>query len=537
MVRPWVKIAGIIVVVGLIAWGLVTLNGGKVSLLPDKNNGDTAKKEKSDSPFKLFGGSNKGKKDYITVGVDTYGGHAPIVQLNGGLEPNENCELYKKYGIKLKFMIVENDRSAFKSGDIDVIFATTDVRPIEMGENSAMLDSKQFVLANKSEGADALVVDKTINTVADLAKKNVTIAYPEGQAGQTLLMEILETSGLKASDVNLAQWFVNGKQVKVANGMDAAEVMKAKQANAALVYSPDDIDLAKIPGNKILFTTKQAPNIIVDGYIANQSYIDNNKEAITKLAEAILYANSELATNDDFLKAAAKTFAKAFGVDASFICETDNNGRIVNSIRDVLRFATLADNVNFFGLNDEYKGMTGEQLYRRMAIKYQEAGLTKSPVKWGRTVDTSIIESLMSHNTLTNDQTAEQDRKYDAPSTKEITAKEVSNKKVIIEFNTNSAVLDAQAQNIIDAEFVPIAQNFTNYIRVEGNTDNTGSAKVNIDLSKRRAQAVVDYLVKQYSFDKNRFIVVGNGSKDAIANGSVGSDRNYRRTDFQLIGE
>ena len=532
MVRPWVKIFGIMVAVAAIAFVLIKLSGEN-PFKSDGKEGDSSKKETS-NPFKIFG--NKSARDYIVVGVDTYGGHAPIVHLNGGLEPNESSELYRKYGIKLKFMIVENDRNAYKSGDIDVIFATTDVRPIEMSEGSSMSDSRQFCLANISRGADALVVDKTINTVADLAKK--IVAYPEGQAGHTLLMEILEAGGLKPTDVDVAQWLVNGQPVKVEDGMMAAEVFKAGQANAALVYSPDDVDLVKnIRGAKVLFSTKQAPNIIVDGYIANESYIDKNREKLTKLTEAILFANVELATNDAFLKAAAKTFAKEFGVDESFICEVDANGNIVSSIRDVLRFNTLGDNVNFFGLNPDYEGVTGEQLYSRMSRKYKTIGLAKKPVNWGRASDASIIESLMEHNSLTNDQSAEKERTYSVP-TKEITVKaEVSNKKVIIEFNTNSAVLDSEAQHIIDNEFVPIAKNFTNYIRVEGNTDNTGSAELNKDLSKKRAQAVVDYLIKEYGFDKNRFIVVGNGSKHAIEAGSVGSDRSYRRTDFQLIGE
>jgi len=54
-------------------------------------------------------------------------------------------------------------------------------------------------------------------------------------------------------------------------------------------------------------------------------------------------------------------------------------------------------------------------------------------------------------------------------------------------------------------------------------------------LSEKRAQSVVDYLVSEYNFDKNRFIVVGNGPKNAKNDGVNGSSEKYRRTDFELI--
>jgi outer membrane protein OmpA-like peptidoglycan-associated protein len=46
--------------------------------------------------------------------------------------------------------------------------------------------------------------------------------------------------------------------------------------------------------------------------------------------------------------------------------------------------------------------------------------------------------------------------------------------------------------------------------RIEGHTDSVGSRDFNLDLSKRRAQSVVDYLVA-HGADKSRFTVAGYG--------------------------
>ena len=73
-------------------------------------------------------------------------------------------------------------------------------------------------------------------------------------------------------------------------------------------------------------------------------------------------------------------------------------------------------------------------------------------------------------------------------------------------------------------------------IRIEGNTDNVGSPATNKALSLKRAQSVVNFLVKEYRFDKNRFIVVGNGSTKPVADNATADGRaKNRRTDFELL--
>jgi len=477
------------------------------------------------------------KKDYLVLDIDTYSPWAGIMKLNDGLEPNEDCMLYKQFGIKLKINITEGNRDGFNAGTTDVTFVTGDTRPIDMSKGSIYADSRVIALANISEGVDAIVVNKTINTVADLRGKRG--AYPPGQAGHSFLMEVLETSGLKDHDVKLTKFFKDndGVEVKVESGIEAAMAMKANQVDFAVVYSPDDVDLASIPGNKILITTKQAPDLIQDYWMATEATIAKKKDQLIKLIEALLWSNAEMMDNDEFLIDAATTFARCTGMPSSYVCELNGNGRIVKSVRDVVRFATLGDNLNFLGLNSTYHGITGEKVYNKMGIKYEQIGLAKQPEKWLKTIDVSIIQAIEASNNLKNDQTAKSAIKYAAPTQTQVaSAKQMSSKEVIIEFASGSATLDNNAQYKIDTEFAEIAKNFTNYIRVEGNTDNTGSDAVNKELSRRRAQAAIDYLVTEHGIDRNRFLpAVGNGSKYAIADGSVGSNKQYRNTSFQLI--
>lgn len=491
--KPWVKIALIALVVFGVVFGASKLLGGK----------ESGKSEKSDKSIsKIFSGG-----DIINVGVNTYVGFLQLVWLNNGLEPNEDCPLYKDYGLKMKITIQDDfmaGRAAFKNGDIDLIYCTTDVLSTEMGSGSDMLDSRYFLMLDKSRGADVIVVNKNIKTVADL--KGKTVAFAESTVSQTLLINILETNGIAPNEV---------KYVKVGSGIDAAEAFKAGQVDACVTWAPIDADCVKaIPGSKVLISTKQASELSSDGLLAKADYIEENKDKLIKFTSAVLYANSLMTNDADALAKASEVFAKEFqGFKPQDCIDGSKN----------VRYVTLGDQINYFGLNGTYSGVTAEQTYSKMARIYEQIGLTKSPSPWRKVSDTSIIEALMASNDVKGEQEAESVVKFSTP-TKELETKEnISDKKLAVQFSTGSDVLDNDARALIDREFVNIAKQFRDIrIRVEGNTDWVGGAEFNRKLSYRRAQSVVNYLIKECGLDPNRFVVVGNGSKNAIADGVKG---------------
>ena len=230
------------------------------------------------------------------------------------------------------------------------------------------------------------------------------------------------------------------------------------------------------------------------------------------------------------VKTAAKAFAKSYGTDEQFAIDGSKN----------IHYITLGDAQNFFGLNSSYTGMQGDELYSKMARTYEHLGLCKKPLSWRKVSYPDVIEALAADaGNVKGNQAAEAGVKFkETTEEKAAEAVTISDKKVTIEYASNSDVLDGTAQAIIDKEFAGIAKQFAgSKIRIVGNTDNTGNYDYNVALSKRRAQAVANYLVKEYGFDKNRFIIVGDGPKRAIADGVQGDNKAYRSTDFQLVAE
>ena len=484
---------------------------------------------------KKSSGTNSGSdKDVITIGTNTYAGFLPFMYLNNGAEPNEDCILYKDYGLKAK-IIVQDDfaagRSAFKSGDINIIYCTADALGVEMSRGSDMSDAKFINISNWSRGADAIVVNSKIQTVADL--KGKVIACSEGTASNTLLINTLETNNMDYSEINTSS-VVNPSKVNlkiVASGLDAAQIFKAGQCDAAVVFSPDDQDIvSSIPGSKVLISTKQASSIICDGLVAKQSYVEQNREKVSKLLSALLYANSKMNTDPSAVKQAARAFAKTYQVDDEFVINGSQN----------IYYVTLEDEANFFGLTTCTNCVKGEEIYNKMAGIYEGLGLCKNPLPWQKVADGSVIESLYDNpSQVRGDQSAEKVQQFNEVAAEDVKEEEkISNKTVSVEYAVNSDLLDQTARDLIIREFVPIAKEFSGArIMIEGNTDNTGSASLNQGLSYRRALSIKNFLVKEYQFDPNRFIVVGNGSKKAIAAGSTGSDSRYRMTEFKLVAK
>jgi len=64
---------------------------------------------------------------------------------------------------------------------------------------------------------------------------------------------------------------------------------------------------------------------------------------------------------------------------------------------------------------------------------------------------------------------------------------------------------------------------------VEGHTDNVGSATLNKDLSLRRAEAVREYLIKNYNIEPNRIKAVGYGSERPVADNATAAGRKMNR--------
>jgi NitT/TauT family transport system substrate-binding protein len=509
------EIRGSVKFVGLVLLMIGLLFGGKYLMR-------TKVGEKVSSVVKGSAGSgsqvvNKlGGKDAINVCVVTWGGYAGGEYFNKGFKASEESRYWTEYGLPVNFILIDDynpSRDAWKADKCHLLWNTADAFPVE----AASLAQYQPVIIFQSDwsrGGDVLV-GKGVKSVRDLRGKRV--AFLEGSPSHTFLLKALEAAGMTQADII---------PVTTPSAPDAAKVFKNNESEAAVVWSPDDKDLlVSVPGAVVLASTKQAANIIADVFFAKKAYAETHQAELKSLVEGWLKGAAEINTNPEAKAEAVKVLAAGMNQPEDFMLNAINN----------VRLATYGDNVNFFALKSS-GGVTGQFLYEDMGRKYKSVKLVEGSLpNWRDVSSTTVLRSITD---LTGPENAAEGTIHFEKATESVrTAEAFAIKAVPINFQSGSSTLTEDAQLTLDVEVLNTIKAFTGArIRVEGNTDDRGPAEVNERLSLARAQAVVNYLVTKYGYDRNRFIAVGNGASNPVDdNGTAEGRQKNRRTDVQVI--
>ncbi len=98
----------------------------------------------------------------------------------------------------------------------------------------------------------------------------------------------------------------------------------------------------------------------------------------------------------------------------------------------------------------------------------------------------------------------------------------------VVEFETGSAVITDAGKRLLDDVLDALGLFPDVAVEIAGHADAQGSAAKNLELSERRAQAVLDYLVSKGA-DPDRFVVVGYGDTVPIADNSTAEGRQKNR--------
>ncbi len=101
-----------------------------------------------------------------------------------------------------------------------------------------------------------------------------------------------------------------------------------------------------------------------------------------------------------------------------------------------------------------------------------------------------------------------------------------------IQFETGKATIKKSSYALLNDIAKVMKENPTYMIEIQGHTDNTGSKKVNQELSEKRAEAVKTYLVGK-GVNANRIKAVGYGDEKPVASNATAAGRNKnRRVEF-----
>ncbi|MGB0732238.1 MAG: OmpA family protein, partial [Pontibacterium sp.] len=190
--------------------------------------------------------------------------------------------------------------------------------------------------------------------------------------------------------------------------------------------------------------------------------------------------------------------------------------------------------------DDNKRSLLGTYLTNRIAAKdFAEAELILDQLASLNTSKTYLNkrQDLLTHfSALVNERN---DWLNDQPFLKDWEQRFGDSLRASIEFNTGSSQLLARSNSTIkNAASALNAPGGEAYVfKIEGHTDSTGSDKVNIPLSKARADAVKAALVAQFGVDAARIQTAGYGDNHPIAPNLFSEGRKQnRRVEIRPLG-
>ena len=114
----------------------------------------------------------------------------------------------------------------------------------------------------------------------------------------------------------------------------------------------------------------------------------------------------------------------------------------------------------------------------------------------------------------------------------------VANKIEILQqvfFETDSATIKPESAEVLEAVGAAIKTLDGAAIRIEGHTDDQGSDAHNLDLSKRRARAVAQWLIQNAGIDAAQLTTQGYGKSRPIVSGGDADEGQNRRVEFVIL--
>ncbi len=458
----------------------------------------------------------------VRVALSQWPGHLALVVGAGGLTTQPGS-VAAAAGLPLEIKFLEDAASknkALAAGEVDFIWTTVDEMPINLGTFlQADVPVRAFLQIDWSRGGDACVAAPEVRTVEDiLGRKSAMLMFSPDHTVFEFMVSNSRLTPRQAAEVR------NATQFSLDDFTFGRKLFARGEVDVACLWEPDvTLALSERKGAHRLFSTADATELVADVLLARKDLLDARPDVAEKLArvwfESVALAEADRPAAARLIASSCSRFKDELGYDKTL------------SALSWAKWTTLPDNVRFFGLDGSPPAF--DRVYNQadaIWINYPQAEIEhRFPPATLR--DERITRALWE---AAGKPAAQLEESYNPRVA--YRGSPLFTKPISISFSVGSALLGPTAISLINREIIPqleIARGMS--IRVEGNTDSSGDEAVNLALSQRRAQAIVEYLVER-GVPKNRLVARGNGANKPVAdNGTAEGRARNRRTDVLFI--
>lgn len=303
----------------------------------------------------LISGCTQKKEEPFKIAIATWVGYGPfyVAQEKG---------FFEKEGLNVEISRIEDIgalRSALASKQLDGIVHTIDSWASSAAEG---LQAKCILKIDESFGGDGIVVNKDVQSLADL--KGKTVAFPQGLAGHYFFLHLLKQNGVKSSDIN----------VQYMDAPDAASAFIANKVDAAFTWEPFLSEAGNTEHGKVLYTTADYPGLITDIFIIRNEVDKERKEDVKKFLSAWFKTLGYMKSNEE---EAINIMKDKFGIP----------GEEIQGMLSGLKFTSLEENITAF----DNEIIT---IFNDAGEVYKDAGLIKEPVTGSEYFDSSFLNEI-----------------------------------------------------------------------------------------------------------------------------------------------
>ena len=299
----------------------------------------------------------------MKLALTTWIGYSPFYVAEG-------MDMYKKHDLKVTLQTFSDPAmlpSAVASKAADGSMMTYDqlIGAVAQGQKL-----KVVMPIDYSNGGDAVLADKTINKMTDLKGKKV--AYAPLSPSDFLISYALKINGMSTKDISP----VNMTPEAIPSAM------ASKAVPAGTTYEPNVSQILAMDGGAkfhVIYSSKQAPGLIADVLVFDESYIKKNRKPIAALVQAYLEGLAYMNSNP---KEASEIIGKAIGVSGKEVLEQLKGVYNIPKKEMLLPFKTGKDTKSYF--------VSGEVINEILINSKQ----IKTPVVIKTTMDDSFVKVL-----------------------------------------------------------------------------------------------------------------------------------------------
>jgi outer membrane protein OmpA-like peptidoglycan-associated protein/DNA-binding transcriptional LysR family regulator len=471
--------------------------------------------------------ATKGK---LTIGVDGWIGYFPLC----------SPEMRRRMRARGYALNCENDSGDYAArfkrlNDDELDFAVTTVDAYVL--NGAAIDYPATIIAviDESKGGDAIIArrSKIANLEALKRAPLVKIAFTPSSPSEHLLKSIGEHFALPQFRDRDGSW-----KVAADGSPDALEKLQKGKVDVAVLWEPDVSRALADPAFVKLIGTEDTEELIVDALLASRRVISDKPEAIQALLEEYFQTLDYYRDGAAEMRTEVGKYAKVEDeqIDAmlggvAWADVADNGERWFGVTQGAGAREALIDTINGsvdillkagdFGNNplpgqDPYR-LTNSQF---IAALYKGTGSPGTQATAGTAA--TAFEPLDGAGWA---------------ALREVGALKIEP----IGFSRGTGSIDEEGAAAVAAVARALGHYPKYRLQIKGHTGLGGDADANLELSQKRAQAVMELLSGQYGVDPDRMQGLGYGSSMPLPREVGESDRSYSyrlpRVEFVLLAE